>query len=65
MPVMGAGELLAELKAGRPQMKVLLTSGYSESEARRLCAAWPGAAFIQKPYTARQVAKALEHLLRC
>ena len=63
MPVMGAKELLPELKARRPNMKVLLTSGYSESEARRLCAEYPGAAFIQKPYTAQQIAKAVDDLL--
>ena len=64
MPLMGAGELLAELKACRPDLKILLTSGYSESEAKRICAAWPGAIFIQKPYTAKQIAKTVEDLLR-
>ncbi len=64
MPMMRAGDLLAELKACRPEMKVLLTSGYSEADARALCAAWPGAVFIQKPYTARRIADAVEDLLR-
>ncbi len=63
MPLMGANELLPELRARQPKMKVLLTSGYSESEARRLCAEYPGAAFIQKPYTASQVEKAICDLL--
>ncbi len=63
MPLMGAKELLPELKARQPKMKILLTSGYSESEARRLCAQYPGAAFIQKPYTAQQIAKAVDDLL--
>jgi CheY-like chemotaxis protein len=63
MPLMGANELLPQMKARRPGLKVLLTSGYSESEARRLCAAYPGAAFIQKPYTARQIANAVERLV--
>ncbi len=39
MPVMGANELLPALKARQPKLKILLTSGYNESEARRLCAA--------------------------
>ena len=64
MPVMGGNDVLPKLKALRPELKVLMTSGYSESEARRLCATYPGASFIQKPYTAQQVSKAVEELLR-
>jgi PAS domain S-box-containing protein len=63
MPVMGANDLLPAIKTRRPHTKVLLTSGYSEAEARRLCAEYPGAAFIQKPYTATQIAAALQELL--
>jgi PAS domain S-box-containing protein len=63
MPVMGGNDALPKLKAARPDLKVLLTSGYSEPEARRLCAAYPGAAFIQKPYTAQQVMQAVERLM--
>ncbi len=64
MPIMGGGEFLAQLKGHRPDLKVLLTSGYSESEARRLCNSFEGAAFIQKPYTAQQLALAVETLSR-
>ena len=63
MPLMGANQLLPEMKARWPDLKVLLTSGYSEMEARRLCAAYPGSAFIQKPYTAQQIATAVERLV--
>lgn len=63
MPLMGAGDLLPALKAKHPGMKVLLTSGYSESEARRLCAGYPDAAFVQKPYTAQKIAAIAEGLL--
>jgi PAS domain S-box-containing protein len=63
MPVMGANDLLPRLKQQKPDMKVLLTSGYNEAEARRLCATFPGATFIQKPYTAQQIGKAVEQLL--
>ena len=63
MPIMGANDLLPQLKSQKPDLKVLLTSGYSESEARRLCADFPGAAFIQKPYTAQQIARAVRDLL--
>ena len=63
MPVMGGSEFLAEIKRRRPALKVLLTSGYSEAEAKRLCSSYRDAAFIQKPYTAQQLAKAMENLL--
>jgi PAS domain S-box-containing protein len=63
MPIMGANDLLPAIKARYPRMRLLLTSGYSESEARRLCAAYPGAVFIQKPYTAQQILDAAEKLL--
>jgi PAS domain S-box-containing protein len=63
MPVMGANDLLPKIKAACPGLKVLLTSGYSESEARRLCADFPGATFIQKPYTAQQIFRAVEEIL--
>ena len=62
MPNMAPSELLPALKAKQPEIKILLTSGYSESEARLLCAAYPNDAFIQKPYTAQQLAKALGNL---
>jgi CheY-like chemotaxis protein len=63
MPRMSANDLLPALKAKQPGIRILLTSGYSEAEARRLCAAHPGAAFIQKPYTAQQLARAIDELV--
>ncbi len=63
MPRMGAHELLPILAERRPQTKVLLTSGYSEPEARRLSAAYRTIAFIQKPYSAQQIAEAVEMLV--
>ena len=63
MPLMGADDLLPALKAQYPEMKFLLTSGYSQAEARGLCEAFPGSTFIQKPYTSRQIAAAVEDLL--
>jgi two-component system cell cycle sensor histidine kinase/response regulator CckA len=62
MPLMGANDFLPALRSRYPRVRILLTSGYSEAEARRLCVAHPGAAFIQKPYTARQIAEAVAGL---
>lgn len=49
MPVMGGSATLAELKRRRPELLVLLTSGYSEAEAKRLCSGYGATGFIQKP----------------
>jgi PAS domain S-box-containing protein len=62
-PMTGANDWPLRIAAGNANLKVVLTSGYSEPEARRLCPAFPGAMFIQKPYTAQQIAAAVEQLL--
>ena len=63
MPVMDATALLSEIEARRPQMKILHGGGYRKSEACRLSAAYPGAAFIQGPYSANQVFKVVAELV--
>ncbi|MBZ5584504.1 MAG: response regulator [Acidobacteriia bacterium] len=56
MPVMGGHEFVAEIKRREPAVKLLLTSGYEETEVRRLCAAYGDLLFIQKPYSAQELA---------
>ena len=51
MPNMLANDLLPALKAKQPGMRILLTSGYSEAEARTL-------------YTALQLASAVDEFAR-
>jgi PAS domain S-box-containing protein len=63
MPDMEAADVLAAIKLKRRECRILLTSGFSEPEARRLCSAYPGAGFIQKPYTAEQIAGAVAALI--
>jgi PAS domain S-box-containing protein len=54
MPVMGGKETLSRLKAIRPSLKVIASSGYNEIEAlRRFGAGVDG--FLQKPYRALQL----------
>jgi nitrogen-specific signal transduction histidine kinase/CheY-like chemotaxis protein len=64
MPVMGGVEALSALHAADPDIRVLGSSGYSEQEALRQFGSGL-AAFLQKPYTVRQlfesVDAALEH----
>jgi PAS domain S-box-containing protein len=64
MPVMGGGETLAAIRTRKPDQKVLLTSGYSEDEVQRLFGAVGEATFIQKPYTAQQLAEKVKEVLR-
>ncbi|HUB34939.1 MAG TPA: PAS domain S-box protein [Bryobacteraceae bacterium] len=63
MPNMSVADLLAGLNHRYPGIRILLTSGYSEPEARRLSATHSDAAFLQKPYTAPQLAGAVKDLL--
>jgi PAS domain S-box-containing protein len=51
MPVMGGEEALVEIKRLRPDVQVILTSGYEEKEAtERIVERDDLAGFIQKPY---------------
>jgi CheY-like chemotaxis protein len=63
MPVMGGEETLAGLKKLRPDVPVLLSSGYSEWEAMRLFSAKGLTGFIQKPYPPARLVEALRNVL--
>jgi CheY-like chemotaxis protein len=63
MPVMNARDFLPVLWERHPGAKVLLTSGYDEASARQLCGARAGVAFLQKPYTAEQLAEVMTELI--
>jgi PAS domain S-box-containing protein len=52
MPVMGGEEAFRELKTIRPDVRVILSSGYNEVEAVRRFAGKGLAGFLQKPYSA-------------
>jgi PAS domain S-box-containing protein len=52
MPVMGGEETLQRLRAIRPDVAVVLSSGYSEAEALRVFSDKGLAGFVQKPYSA-------------
>ncbi len=52
MPVMNGEEAYSRLKAIKPGVKVILSSGYNEVEAVRRFAGKGLAGFIQKPYSA-------------
>ncbi len=63
MPVMSGGQLLAELPRGADGCKVLITSGYSEADAMRLCGWCEADGFLQKPYTAQELGEKVAEIL--
>jgi signal transduction histidine kinase len=56
MPFMPGRETLEGIRRLAPDLRVILTSGWSQEEAQRLSARYPGVDFLQKPYTAERLA---------
>jgi PAS domain S-box-containing protein len=63
MPVMGGEEALRQLKSIRPEVRVVLSSGYNEVDAVRRFAGEGLADFIQKPYTPAALATKIKKAL--
>jgi two-component system cell cycle sensor histidine kinase/response regulator CckA len=63
MPEMGAGQLVDELLAERPELKVLYISGYTNDEVTRRGITQSDAAFIQKPFTAVELMRKVREVL--
>ncbi len=57
MPVMSGEETLREIKQLRPDLPIVLSSGYTEAEALRRFEGMGLAGFLQKPYTAERLAQ--------
>jgi PAS domain S-box-containing protein len=57
MPGMSGEETLQHLRAIRPELPVILSSGYNEAEATRRLTGKGLAGFIQKPYSASHLAQ--------
>ncbi len=55
MPVMGGEEAIGEILLALPQAKVIVSTGYDSATASARFKAEQVAAFMQKPYTARQL----------
>ena len=63
MPILGGEEALRELRRVRPDIKIVLSSGFNEAEAIQRFAGKRLSGFIQKPYTAAQLAEKLKTVL--
>ena len=64
MPVLGGEDAIEALRAARPDLKVVLMSGYGEMEAARMFDGKGIAAFLQKPFTASRLAEQVKTVLR-
>jgi YesN/AraC family two-component response regulator len=63
MPGMGGPETFRELRSIRSDVKVILTSGYSEQEVNRRFLGEGIAGFIQKPYRLQELRSCLDRVL--
>jgi PAS domain S-box-containing protein len=60
MPQMSGQEALPQLRTIRPQIKVIVSSGYSETEVLSLFRGQRVSGFIQKPYTPKGLAEKIK-----
>ena len=63
MPTMSGRELVEALQAARPELRVLYMSGYTDDEIIRRGLHDPGISFIQKPFTADNLAMQVRKVL--
>ena len=63
MPIMSGEETFRQIKLIRPDMKVILSSGFNEVEAVRRFTGKRLAGFLQKPYTVRKLAEKVRAVL--
>ena len=63
MPLAGGAEAFPLLKAARPDMRVLISSGYEMNEVVEGLLAAGADAFLQKPYRVNGLAQGIRQVL--
>ena len=63
MPVMDGVEVLQKIREIRPDLKVILSSGYDEDDIARRHAQAGASAFVQKPYEIRTLRRKMREIL--
>lgn len=63
MPVMGGDELAPILHRKYPDVKIVMSSGYQEEEARKGFSSAAVAGFLQKPYTVMALLETIDEVL--
>jgi len=64
MPKMNGQECFKAIQAIQPHVKVILSSGYSATEASRLFSANDLSGFLQKPYSPTGLAEKVGSILK-
>jgi PAS domain S-box-containing protein len=64
MPGMSGKETLARLRAARPDLRIIVSSGYSEAECRSLFEEGGISGFLQKPYTSTTLGQCVKAALQ-
>jgi PAS domain S-box-containing protein len=63
MPGMGGRDLAEALRSARPDIRVLYMSGYTDDDIIRRGLLEPGSLFLEKPFTAQRLARAVKDVL--
>ncbi|HEX6276107.1 MAG TPA: response regulator [Polyangiaceae bacterium] len=63
MPQMSGPELAQRLAIGRPEMRILCMSGYTDDSIVRHSVLQPGVAYLQKPFTPQSLATKVREVL--
>jgi len=63
MPVMGGEEAIDQILEVRPNVKVVVSTGYDQREAFVRFSRKQVAGFLQKPYTSRQLGEKIDSVL--
>jgi FixJ family two-component response regulator len=63
MPEMSGSALAAELVSIRPGIRIIFTSGYTDDAIARQGILDPAAAFVQKPYRPKALARKIREVL--
>ena len=63
MPGLGGRQLAEQLLEERPGVRVVFSSGYAEDAIASHGVLRPGTAFIEKPFSAHELARTLRSLL--
>jgi DNA-binding NarL/FixJ family response regulator len=61
---MSGQETLARLRAARPELRIIVSSGYCEAECRALFQGGRISGFLQKPYTATALGQSVKAAMR-
>lgn len=63
MPLLNGGELAARVRASQPDQRILLMSAYALEDLRQRGLYPEGVSFLQKPFTAEQLFRAVRSAL--